>query len=134
MGGRDLGPDDNDERAGVGGCYGPVAMNKRLRKKKRVGEFQELGFELRGDLRPGISDGDIEAFVDRLIAVVEPRRLAFGGGGGRDGKFEGFVTRLGRGSATEEDRAALAVFLEGDAAVARHEVGTLRDAWYGWES
>ena len=26
-------------------------MNKRLRKKKRVGEFKELGFELLGDLR-----------------------------------------------------------------------------------
>ena len=50
-------------------------------------------------------------------------------GGGRDGKFEGFVTRLGRGSATEEDRAALATFLKGDDAVVRHEVGALTDAW-----
>lgn len=47
-------------------------MNKRLRKKTRVGEFKELGLELLGDLRPGISD-DIEAFVDRLIDVVDPR-------------------------------------------------------------
>ncbi|NOJ79208.1 50S ribosome-binding protein YggL [Myxococcus xanthus] len=30
-------------------------MNNRLRKKKRVGEFKELGFELLGYLRPGIS-------------------------------------------------------------------------------
>jgi len=40
-------------------------MNKRLRKKKRVGEFRELGSELLGDLRPGISDDDIDAFVDQ---------------------------------------------------------------------
>ncbi|MFP2961779.1 50S ribosome-binding protein YggL [Myxococcus sp. 1LA] len=82
-------------------------MNKRLRKKKRGGEFKELGFELLGDLRPGISDVDIDAFVDRLIVVVEARKLGFGGGGGRDGKFEGFVTRIGRGSATEDDRASV---------------------------
>jgi uncharacterized protein YggL (DUF469 family) len=104
-------------------------MNKRLRKKKRVGEFKELGFELLGDLRPGICDDDIDAFVDRLIVVVEARKLGFGGGGGRDGKFEGFVTRMGRGSATEDDRTALAAFLAGDVDIVRHEVGVLKDAW-----
>jgi len=104
-------------------------MNKRLRKKKRVGEFKELGFELLGELRPGTSDDDVDAFVDRLIVAVEARRLGFGGGGGRDGKFEGFVTRMGRGSATEDDRTALAAFLAGDVDVVRHEVGALKDAW-----
>jgi uncharacterized protein YggL (DUF469 family) len=76
-------------------------VNKRLRKKKRVGEFKELGFELLGYLRPGISDGDIDAFVDRLIVVVEARKLGFGGGGRRRHRS--------------------------------HEVGMLRDAWYGWD-
>ena len=104
-------------------------MNKRLRKKRRVGEFKELGFELLGELRPGTSDDDVEAFVDRLIVAVEARKLGFGGGGGRDGKFEGFVTRMGRGSATEEDRTALDAFLAGDVDVVRHEVGALKDAW-----
>jgi hypothetical protein len=103
-------------------------MRKRLRKKKRVGEFKQLGFELFADVRPNASEA-IEAFVDRLIIAVEARRLGVGGGGGRDGKFEGFVTRLGRGSATEDDRAALATFLKGDDAVVRHEVGALTDAW-----
>jgi hypothetical protein len=108
-------------------------MNKRLRKKKRVREFKELGFELLGDLRPGISNDDIEAFVDRLIDIVAKRKLAFGGGAGRDDKLDGFVTRIGRGSATEDDRAALAAFFTGDDAVVRHEVGPLRDAWFGWD-
>jgi len=108
-------------------------MNKRLRKKKRVGEFKELGFEVRGDLRPGLSGDDIEAFVDRLIDVVEARSLAFGGGAGRADKLDGFIMRAGRGRATEEDRAALAAFLDGDAEIARAEVGALRDAWHGWD-
>ena len=30
-------------------------MKKRLRKKKHLGEFKELGFEVRGDLRPGLA-------------------------------------------------------------------------------
>jgi uncharacterized protein YggL (DUF469 family) len=71
--------------------------------------------------------------VDRLIDVVEARKLGFGGGAGRDDKLDGFVTRMGRGSATEDDRAALAAFLAGDDAVVRHEIGALRDAWYGWD-
>lgn len=108
-------------------------MKKRLRKKKRVGEFKELGFEVRGDLRRGLSGDDIEAFVDRLIDMVEARSLAFGGGAWRDDKLDGFITRAGRGSATEEDRAALAAFLYGDAEIVSHEVGKLRDAWHGWD-
>ncbi len=108
-------------------------MNKRLRKKKRVGEFKEFGFELRADLRPGLVGVELDAFVDRLIDVVEARKLGFGGGAGRDDKLDGFVTRMGHGSATEDDRAALAAFLAGDDAVVRHEIGALRDAWYGWD-
>jgi uncharacterized protein len=107
-------------------------VNRRLRKKKRVGEFKELGFELRTNLRPGLTGVELDAFVDRLIDVVEARKLGFGGGAGRD-RLDGVVTRIGRGSATENDRAALAAFLAGDDAVVRHEVGALRDAWYGWD-
>jgi uncharacterized protein YggL (DUF469 family) len=96
-------------------------VKKRLRKKKLLGEFKELGFEA------------LEAFVDRLIDIVGARSLAFGGGAGRDHKLDGFVTRAGRGRATEEDRAALAAFLAGDQESARHEVGALRDAWHSWD-
>jgi len=106
-------------------------VKRRLRKKKRIGEFRELGFEVLADLRDGLSPNEFDAFLDRWISAVEGRQLAFGGGGGHDGKFEGFVARAGRGSASDEDRATLASFLESDAAVIRHEVRELRDAWYG---
>jgi hypothetical protein len=42
-------------------------MKQRLREKKRVGEFKELGFEVRADLRSDLADADIEAFVDPPI-------------------------------------------------------------------
>lgn len=108
-------------------------MRKRLRKKKRVGEFQELCFELHADLKPDLSEADLDAFVGRLIHVVEARKLSFGGGAGRDLKLNGVVARDGRGSATEDDRAALAAFLEADGLVVGHQVGALQDAWYGWD-
>jgi len=108
-------------------------MRKRLRKKKRVGEFQELCFELRAELRSDQDEAELSAFVDRLIETVEARKLAFGGGAGRDHLLEGVVTRDGRGSATEDDRAALAAFLEADGYVLRHDIGKLQDAWYGWK-
>ena len=39
-------------------------MNKRLRKKLRVGEFRELGFEIRMTLVPDLSEGSIEDALD----------------------------------------------------------------------
>ena len=40
-------------------------MNKRLRKRKRVGEFKELSFELSADLRPQSS-----TVADRTTAMM----------------------------------------------------------------
>jgi uncharacterized protein YggL (DUF469 family) len=99
-------------------------MRRRLRKKKRLGEFREFGFEVRLWLSP---DADYETFWDRLIDAVETRRLGFGGGGGTD--CQGFISRLGRGSATDEDRDELGRFFAGDPVVVRHELGPLVDAW-----
>lgn len=106
-------------------------MRKRLRKKKRVGEFRELCFELRAELRSGLDNTELAGFVDRLIDTVEARRLSFGGGAGRNQMLEGVVTRDGRGSTTEDDRAALAAFLEAEGIIVRHDVGALVDAWHG---
>ena len=46
-------------------------MKRRLRKKKRIGEFQELGFEVLADLRDGLSPIEFDAFLDRWISAVE---------------------------------------------------------------
>jgi uncharacterized protein YggL (DUF469 family) len=63
------------------------AMRKRLRKKKHVGEFQELGVELEMTLRAGV---DFDEFLDAFLCdAVEANGLAFGGGG-RDDLLSGF--------------------------------------------
>ena len=73
------------------------------------------------------------ARANGLIDAIEARTLAFGDGAGCDDKLDGFITRAGRDSATEEDRAALAAFLDGGKEIAPHEVGALRDAWHCWD-
>lgn len=107
-------------------------MKRRLRKKKRVGEFQELGCDVKATLRDGLSDEEFIAFFDRWIDAVEARDLGFGGGGSPT-DFGGYVVRLGRRSVTEDDRTALSTFLQADAAVVEYEIGELCDAWYGWD-
>jgi uncharacterized protein len=104
-------------------------MRRRLRKKRRLGEFAELGFSVRADLTPGFDEAGFDAFVDRWIEAIEARGVAFGGGG-RPEHFGGFVTRPGRGTAADADRDVLSAFLVGDSAVVRRHVGSLVDAWH----
>jgi uncharacterized protein YggL (DUF469 family) len=103
-------------------------MRRRLRKKGRSGEFMELGFLVRAELVSPLDDPGFNSFLDRWIDAVETRGLAFGGGGRREA-FEGFVTGVGRASATDADREAMAAFCANDSAVLRHDVGPLIDAW-----
>lgn len=103
-------------------------MRRRLRKKKCLGEFKELGFSVVADLKPGLSTADLNAFLDRWIDAIEAHGLAFGGGCGRGDALEGFVTRMARGSPSENDRQALIRFLDDDPAVVGRDVAELRDA------
>jgi uncharacterized protein YggL (DUF469 family) len=67
-----------------------VPMKRRLRKKKHLGEFQELGFELHIYLSPSVTTDEVDALWDRLIELIESRRLGFGGGGAA-GELRGFA-------------------------------------------
>ena len=107
-------------------------MRKRLRKKKHLGEFQELGFELSFDYV--VSDVEEEdALLDAfLLEAVEARGLQFGGGGGR-GTWSGFATAGAKGAtATEAHREAVRMWLERRPEVTVVRVGPLRDAHHGW--
>ncbi|HEX5355480.1 MAG TPA: 50S ribosome-binding protein YggL [Aquabacterium sp.] len=97
--------------------------SRRLRKKLHVGEFQEFGLAFKVQRKPGTLD---ISFVDALLTdVVDPRGLEFGGWASG-----GFVSRLGRGSVTEEDRQALIDWLGQRADVETAMVSGLMDAWY----
>ena len=100
--------------------------SKRLRKKLRIDEFKEYGFavsfRLSDSLSPKAKDDLWALFIAELI---EKRGLAF------SGNEEGYITKFGRGSATEEDREAVSAWLTERPGIDRVTIGPLEDAWYG---
>ena len=100
--------------------------SRRLRKKMRVGEFQELGFEYELKLKQPLTPEQEEALMDRLLnELILPRNLTASGR-----VSEGFVTAYLRGSATEDDRQATKAWLAAQPEVAEATVSALKDAWY----
>jgi uncharacterized protein YggL (DUF469 family) len=109
-------------------------MKRRLRKKKRIGEFQELGFEVSFDMSPELTIEQRNALLDAFIMdAIEANDLACGGGGS-DMNWEVFVVaEKPRASAAEAQRQAVQAWLEGQKAISNIKVGELRDAWHGWD-
>ncbi|OQX70038.1 MAG: hypothetical protein B6A08_02415 [Sorangiineae bacterium NIC37A_2] len=105
-------------------------MKRRLRKKKRLGEFRELGFSIQAQLSSSSKEARL-AFIERFVDAVERRALLFGGGCSLDGLLEGFVMPRARGSATVEDLEAVLELLQSAPEVTSFEVGQLKDAWHG---
>ena len=107
-------------------------MRKRLRKKRRLGEFREFGFRVRIVTAAGLTEAERNMLLwdGWVLGFVEGSGLQFGGGGLRD--WDGYVTSdAHRGSATEHHRRAAAAWLASQAGVARYEVFPLTDAWHG---
>lgn len=105
-------------------------MRKRLRKKLHRGEFREFGFAVAWHLASPLDAPATDLFFDALVDAVRARGLTFGGGGGPWGG-SGFVCKAGRGSATEEDRAAIAEWFRALGPALSVTVGPLEDAWRG---
>lgn len=101
-------------------------MKKRLRKKLRLREFQEMGFSVKFDLNlPNTSEANF-AFGDKLIAEIESNNLLMGG------SLNGFFVQSdSRRSATDADRQAIESWLRQQPEVTAIGVGPLVDAWYG---
>ena len=100
-------------------------MNKRIRKKKRVGEFQELGVEITVTFADGV---DHEAFLDEFLRdAIERRAMQFGGGCNEEA-LQGFV-ELGRRPQAPKNLEFVRQWLAAHAAVASSSVGEPVDAW-----
>ena len=105
-------------------------MKRRLRKKRRLGEFAEFGFNLRFTMSPSLSTEDRNGLIDAFIGEIERLGLNFGGGGSDD--WDGFVALTGRGTATEEHRSAILVWCNAHPDIQNPVAGKLVDAWHGW--
>jgi uncharacterized protein len=100
--------------------------SRRLRKKLRLGEFQQLGFEIAITLKPNLGIDDLDRFLDEFIFdAIEKNELAFGGG-----TDCGFITTWKRGSASEAHRTIVENWLSRRQEVVSVTLGTLVDAWY----
>ena len=105
-------------------------MRKRLRKKLHVGEFQELGCEVRFQVVDNLSHDAFDAVVDAFISQAIEAHGLLCGGGGKNPEWTVFVTREGRGSVTEEHRHAIERWLAARPEVKTVQIGPLIDAWY----
>lgn len=106
-------------------------MKKRLRKKKRLGEFAEYGFAVHFQL--DLPEEKAEDWLDRLIDATQGRDLELGGGiGYPEGEGHFVVARLGgNGSVTPEERESWLEWLQALPEVKMHRATELIDVWHG---
>lgn len=102
---------------------------RRLRKKLKLGEFRECGFNVEISVSASASI-TLDASLDEWIGFVESNRWAFGGGVS-DKKIEGFVASQFNMSLTQDNRVLLAEWLSQADWVESFCIGELSDAWHG---
>jgi uncharacterized protein YggL (DUF469 family) len=101
-------------------------MKKRLRKKLRLQEFQEMGFYVDFKVDFPANHEAEDAFFDKLFDFVDGHDLSIGGS-----MSSFYVTRDGRNTTTDADREALAAWLQQQPGVSAVKVWPLDDAWHG---
>lgn len=105
--------------------------NHRQRKKLRIGEYQELGFEVSAQFKHPLESDRRDALLDVFLAeCIEANGMLFGGG--MNDSLGGFIVdNSARGSATDDQREQVCQWLKGREEFAGVEVAPLTDAWYG---
>lgn len=102
--------------------------SRRLRKKLRVDEFQELGFDIAWKLSEDVDAQAIDSFLDKFFAeAIEPNGLGFGGEG--DSLWHGLVCTQSLGKCTDEHRSIVESWLKDNGASAV-SVSELYDVWW----
>ena len=102
--------------------------NRRLRKKLRVDEYQELGFDIAWKLPDDTDSTAIDAFIVRFFnEAIEPNGLGFGGEG--DVLWHGIICTQKLGKCTDEQRTTVEKWLTDNGATAV-KVSDLYDVWW----
>lgn len=108
--------------------YTAKNRTRRLRKKLRVDEYQELGFDIAWKLADDTDSDSLDTFIDNFFAeVIEPNQLGFGGEG--DTIWHGLICTQSIGKCTEEHRKAVEAWLNENGATAV-SVSELYDVWW----
>ena len=102
--------------------------SQRLRKKLRVEEFQELGFDVAWKCKEGITSEEIDVFISKFFdEVIDPNELGFGGEG--DTLWHGIICTQKIGKCTDEHRDIVKNWLN-DNGVKAVDVSALYDVWW----
>ena len=106
-------------------------MKKRLRKKKRIGEYQELGFATGFRFSDTLDMETRNNLLDKFIKqAIEDNDLQFGGGGGGN-EWSGFVAADEyRVSATDSHRDVVQEWFIREPLVLEYYATSLMDAWH----
>ena len=108
-------------------------MRRRLRKKRRLAEFTQLGFNLRYSVRENLSSEALDDLLDRFILEAIEANGLFCGGGGGPKEWHFFAYPQGRRSATEADARHVGEWLSGQEAISAFSLGSFEDLWNGAE-
>lgn len=100
-------------------------MKKRLRKKLRIGEFKDYGFEVELTFHTLPYGSDVDFLHDLFIQIIEECGLRFGGSISEYG-VSGYVYKANRITCTDKDRDLLFEKLSSVPPVAYLVVGELQ--------
>jgi len=104
------------------------SRNRRIRKKLRVDEYQELGFDVAWKLADDVDSDAVDAFISKFFAeAIEPNGLGFGGEG--DVLWHGLICTQKLGKCTDEHRTSVEKWLKDNGATAV-AVSDLYDVWW----
>lgn len=104
------------------------SRNRRIRKKLRVDEYQELGFDVAWKLADDLDSAAVDAFISQFFAeAIEPNGLGFGGEG--DVLWHGLICTQKLGKCTDEHRISVEKWLKDNGATAV-AISELYDVWW----
>jgi uncharacterized protein YggL (DUF469 family) len=104
-------------------------MNRRQRKKRHLGEFIELGFEVRCQYIEPIASDNIDREWDHFIGVIEGLGLSSGGFFGSTG-IDVTIHRQ-RGTTTEADKLEIEKYFATKVKPETYSSSEFFDLWYG---
>lgn len=107
-------------------------LNRRQRKKLRVGEFQEFIFQLDATFKSSMDAAAYEAFIDAFTDFADAKGLSVWGMGGSlpITQTGAWIQKSGRGSPAQTDRDALVTWLQERPDVATAVAGDFEDGWH----
>jgi uncharacterized protein YggL (DUF469 family) len=105
-------------------------VKRRLRKKKKLGEFVEWGVEVQARITPqAMIDKGIDSIMDEFVDFIEEQNMFCGGSISPNGEFD-FIVELGREDGKLLSRQeCLSHWLKSNPDLHKVSIGACIDLW-----